>query len=124
MPSTSFLSTAQRDSLSLQLQSRFTELAHSRAARMRVLTPEAAPQAQDPDEAGQRAAAGEVDAAVADIDGSESAAIASAMQRVHGPDYGWCIDCQAAIPFARLSAEPHALRCAACQTIHEQELPT
>jgi RNA polymerase-binding transcription factor DksA len=123
MASTSHLSPLQRDALSLQLQSRFAELAQAAAARARAVLPDAMSPAQDPDEAGQRAAAGEVDAAVADMDGSESAEIGRAMQRIHGPDYGWCIDCQAAIPFERLSAEPHALRCAACQTIHEQDLP-
>lgn len=124
MSFTPLLSPVQRDELSLQMQSRFAVLARLRAARARALSPDAMSQAQDPDEAGERAAAGEVDAAVADIDGSESAAIASAMHRVHGPDYGWCVDCEVAIPFARLSAEPQALRCAACQTIHEQDLPT
>lgn len=46
-------------------------------------------------------------------------AVLSALQRIHDKEYGLCIDCIAAIPFKRLCAEPHALRCAACKSRHE-----
>ncbi|WP_432257342.1 TraR/DksA family transcriptional regulator [Cupriavidus sp. TMH.W2] len=36
---------------------------------------------------------------------------------------GVCIDCQQAIPFARLQAYPAAMRCTACQNLHEQRHP-
>jgi DnaK suppressor protein len=41
--------------------------------------------------------------------------IEAAQGRVHEPDFGLCVDCEADIPFARLEANPSAKRCVACQ---------
>jgi RNA polymerase-binding transcription factor DksA len=38
----------------------------------------------------------------------------SALERLHQPDYGVCIECRADIAFARLEADPDALHCQAC----------
>jgi len=62
----------------------------------------------------------EVDDAVADIDSREFSAITQALLRIHGPDYGLCVDCHLAIAFERLQLEPQALRCTACQALHER----
>ena len=41
--------------------------------------------------------------------------IEAAQRRVHEPDFGLCVECDADIPFARLEANPSAKRCVACQ---------
>jgi RNA polymerase-binding transcription factor DksA len=47
--------------------------------------------------------------------GEELRAVESALARLHQPDFGVCVDCEADIPFARLQADPSALRCSACE---------
>lgn len=44
----------------------------------------------------------------------------AALRRMDGPDYGLCQDCGAPIPVARLVANPAAVRCVACQAVHEK----
>ena len=77
---------------------------------------------QDTDDAPQRASDREVEITLSQIDLQELAAVRNARQRVHEEDYGACIACGQAIPFERLSVEPQALRCVACQSIHERTL--
>lgn len=38
----------------------------------------------------------------------------AALQRLHQPDYGVCIECGKDIGFVRLEADPDALHCGAC----------
>jgi RNA polymerase-binding transcription factor DksA len=45
--------------------------------------------------------------------------VEAALARVHEPDFGLCIDCDADIPFARLEANAWAKRCVACQATAE-----
>jgi DnaK suppressor protein len=45
-----------------------------------------------------------------------------ALVRVHEPEYGVCADCGEDIPYSRLSANPVATRCTACQTRAEHVL--
>ena len=49
-------------------------------------------------------------------EGEELRAVESALARLHQPEFGVCVDCEADIPFARLQASPTALRCPACET--------
>ena len=44
----------------------------------------------------------------------------AALVRMESKDFGLCVDCGAAIPAARLVANPAALRCVACQEVHEK----
>lgn len=44
----------------------------------------------------------------------------AATKRIDGEDFGICEDCGAAIPAARLVANPAATRCTACQSVHEK----
>jgi phage/conjugal plasmid C-4 type zinc finger TraR family protein len=44
----------------------------------------------------------------------------AALARLHEPDFGLCVDCDAEIPYARLSANPTATRCVTCQAQHER----
>jgi len=45
----------------------------------------------------------------------ELRAVSAALERLHEPGFGLCEDCGAEIPYARLSANPAARRCIACQ---------
>jgi len=76
---------------------------------------------QDTDDAPQRASDREVEITLSQIDLQELAAVRNARQRIHDEDYGLCVGCKQAIPFARLSIEPHALRCVICESIHERK---
>ena len=38
----------------------------------------------------------------------------TALQRLHQPDYGVCIECGKDIAFVRLEADPEALHCGDC----------
>ena len=44
----------------------------------------------------------------------------AAAARIEGEGFGACEDCGAAIPAARLVANPAATRCVACQELHEK----
>jgi RNA polymerase-binding transcription factor DksA len=41
-------------------------------------------------------------------------ALQAALQRLHQPDYGVCIECGRDIAFVRLLADPDALHCGDC----------
>jgi RNA polymerase-binding transcription factor DksA len=47
-------------------------------------------------------------------------ALEAAMGRLAAGTYGRCADCGTDIPVARLRAQPAALRCVACQDVHEK----
>ena len=51
---------------------------------------------------------------------AELRALEAARERLAQGSYGVCASCGDDIPFARLSAEPAALRCIACQRVHEK----
>ena len=40
--------------------------------------------------------------------------LGAALERLHMPDYGVCIECGKDIAYARLEADPDALHCQAC----------
>lgn len=44
----------------------------------------------------------------------------AAATRMDSKDFGLCADCGAAIPAARLVANPAATRCIGCQSLHEK----
>lgn len=44
----------------------------------------------------------------------------AALERLHDPGFGLCEDCGADIPYARLSSDPVATRCVACQAQRER----
>jgi DnaK suppressor protein len=55
-----------------------------------------------------------------DRDADELRRIDSALLRLNDGSYGLCVDCDRAIPVARLDAEPTALRCVQCQELYEK----
>jgi RNA polymerase-binding transcription factor DksA len=123
MPSTAHLSQDQRVVLANLLQARLVDLERVRAAQLQGQTQVVSARQtllQDADDATQRAGEHEVEGTVGDIDSGEFQAVSDALQRIHHADYGLCVDCQVAIPFARLLIEPQAVRCAGCQALHER----
>ncbi len=71
------------------------------------------------EEAGAEVEQGLNDAEVA-RDLGELRAIAGALARLEAGRYGLCSDCDELIDERRLAAEPHAVRCTACQGRAEQ----
>jgi DnaK suppressor protein len=51
---------------------------------------------------------------------NELAEVEQALARLADARYGECVDCESAIPYARLAAYPSARRCVACQEAAEQ----
>lgn len=74
---------------------------------------------QDDDDAPQREGEREVDMALSDLETLQIGAVSEALLRLKEGRYGGCADCGAHIPFGRLQAEPWALRCLACEALHE-----
>jgi RNA polymerase-binding transcription factor DksA len=104
-------------------------------ARSRALADELRGDAERAREETYGALAGPVtdngDAAVADLlsdidnaelsrDLAELRALEAAKARLAEGSYGRCADCEADIGFARLKAQPGALRCVDCQRVHEK----
>lgn len=61
-----------------------------------------------------------IDSAGYERDLAELAEVEAALARVQEGRYGLCRDCSEPIPSSRLTAQPWASRCIACQTRHEQ----
>jgi DnaK suppressor protein len=62
----------------------------------------------------------EPEAVALELDVAELRAVEAALARVHTPEFGLCEDCNAEIPFSRLSANPAATRCVGCQAQRER----
>ena len=75
---------------------------------------------QDGDDATQRDADREIDLARTDHIVREMSAVDAALARLERGEFGRCADCDAAIPFERLRANPSALRCVACEDLFEK----
>lgn len=121
----SHLTAAQRDLLRRALTKDLRRLDQSQADLLggvdraehahQVLT-------DDGDEIRQHGAERAMDFAVADRQTQAIGALAEALRRVDSDAFGDCTDCGAPIPFARLRAEPWALRCVACESAREARL--
>ena len=68
-----------------------------------------------------------VAALIADLDQAELSRdvdelrdLEAAHERIANGDYGVCVDCGRDIGFERLRATPSAIRCIACQALHEK----
>ena len=62
----------------------------------------------------------EIDLSEAMRDIDEWRRLRGALRRADEGTYGVCTDCGKDIPFARLQAQPSALRCVDCQARHER----
>jgi DnaK suppressor protein len=105
------LTHAQRAQLKAALEARRSELDQRLAAHLQ----------QDGDDAPQRDSDREVELALSDQELQELGEVSRALQRVSGERYGLCTGCGVPIPFDRLTLEPQALRCVACEARHEQQ---
>lgn len=65
----------------------------------------------------------ETNFAMSEHETAELADIDRALELMDKGDHGTCIDCEVPIPVARLMATPTALRCIACQSVHESHHP-
>lgn len=63
---------------------------------------------------------GDLSAARLDHEVRQLRELEAAAARLDSGDFGLCEDCGAAIPVARLVANPAATRCVACQELHEK----
>ena len=117
------LTTGQRALLESELRSRQRELDRqlsdhqgglSRAEHARELLN------QDSDYISHREADREMDMALNDREVAELGAVSAALRRLAEGRYGMCADCDEAIAFDRLKAEPWALRCLACESRRER----
>jgi len=119
-----YLTPEQLGALERQLSERTSVLRNEIAAALRRSdSPGAAGLANHLDEIDDEAVADlETSIEVAEIerDMRELRRAKDALRRLGTPGFGICFDCGAEIPFARLSAEPTATRCFACQTIAER----
>ena len=97
-----YFTIEQRETLEMMLQS-----------RARILREEIREDAQADLNA-------EPEAVALKLDVAELRAVEAALARLHTPDFGLCGDCAAQIPYSRLSANPAAHRCVACQAKHER----
>lgn len=61
----------------------------------------------------------DIEHAEVERDRGELAAVQTALRRMAEGTFGACIDCGEPIPVARLTAQPEAARCIACQTRFE-----
>lgn len=117
------MNTPISDTFDAQLrQMRTTLLAQVRAQRGgRVGRAEAAADALDNvgDDWAQANAERDLSIALEERESAELVAIDAALKRVADGSYGLCLDCGAAMPTARLHANPTALCCVACQDKRE-----
>ncbi|WP_240920813.1 TraR/DksA C4-type zinc finger protein [Rubrivivax sp. JA1026] len=75
---------------------------------------------QDHDDQPQREDERDVDMALSDLELRELGEVSAALRRLQAGAYGRCADCDEAIPFDRLKAEPWALRCVGCESRRER----
>jgi RNA polymerase-binding protein DksA len=122
-----YLTIEQRESLQRKLSDRAAALRDEIAAALRRSgSPEAIGLANHLDEIDDDAVAdleSSIEVAEIERDLRELRGAEKALERLHTPDYGVCIDCGADIPYSRLNAEPSATRCIACQTRAERSQP-
>lgn len=119
------LTTEQTRSLEAMLADREKQLsAEIAAAREATRQRDAARSAEviDRKADADQDAAEEVSEAETQRDIDELSAVQTARQRMNAGLYGQCIDCEEPIAFARLQAQPAAMRCARCQTGYEERM--
>lgn len=62
----------------------------------------------------------DIAAARVNLDMRQWRELEAAVARIDSPDFGICPDCGTAIPIERLIANPAAIRCVACQEVHDK----
>jgi DnaK suppressor protein len=119
----SALTTAQRTQLESALRQRQSSLDSRLAEHQGGLSrADYAHELRDPDGRDDARREGERGLAMSlsDLETRELGVVSQALARLRAGDYGRCGDCDTDIPFARLQAEPWALRCVACESVRER----
>jgi DnaK suppressor protein len=78
---------------------------------------------EDDAEHGEKRTRAAVRGAEQDRDAAELREITAALTRMDEGRYGICVDCGTDIPLARLTVQPAATRCVACQQRYEAKHP-
>lgn len=121
MPS---LSTQQIQQLQQQLQEQRTQLEETIRRELRQsdqeLAARLAEQVHDNEELSFADLVVDLNLTVIDHQVQELREVENAFLRMEQGTYGVCTECNDAIEFERLHANPAAKRCFTCQTIHEQ----
>lgn len=119
-----YFTIQQRETLRGQLEQRAAELREAIAAALRATGSEQAAglanHLEETDDEPVAALESAIEIAALEREVRELRAIESARRRLHEPEFGLCEDCDAEIPYARLSANPTATRCIGCQAQHER----
>jgi RNA polymerase-binding transcription factor DksA len=116
----SHLSAAEIDALTRRLRDiRARALHEMQDGEVRQDTPGTDREPRDRADEAEPLRQEEVRWAEMEIDRHTVADVDRAMARLAVGEYGVCVDCQGAIPQARLFAQPTAIRCAACQAVAE-----
>lgn len=119
-----YFTIEQRETLQRQLEQRAVELREAIATALRATGNDRAAglanHLEEIDDAPVADLESAIEIAALEREVRELRAVESARQRLHEPGFGLCEDCEAEIPYARLSANPAAIRCIGCQTQHER----
>jgi DnaK suppressor protein len=119
-----YFTIQQREALQHQLDQRAAELREQIATALRATGTEAAEglanHIEEVDDEPIADLESAIEIAALEREVRELRAVESARKRLHEPDFGLCEDCDVEIPYARLSANPTAVRCVKCQAAHER----
>ena len=114
------MTPAQHEEIKALLLSRREEL----QAQMLQNQENLAPPSADEGAVLQRNVAREVDQALTNIDAADITRIDRALEKMAEGSYGFCGECECAIPFERLKIEPQTQHCVACKSRWEKAHPT
>lgn len=108
------IADAQRAQLRARLERRAGELRGEIAAALRA------------SENAEPAPGSESDTRLSEAgrDAQELERVTEALSRIGSEGFGRCADCDQPIAWARLEAEPHALRCVECEALRERRSPS
>jgi RNA polymerase-binding transcription factor len=119
-----YFTIAQREALQGQLERRGAELREEIAAALRATGGERAEglanHLEEIDDQPVADLESAIEIAALEREVRELREIEAARLRLHEPDFGLCVDCEAEIPYTRLSANPAAVRCVDCQALRER----
>jgi DnaK suppressor protein len=119
-----YFTIEQREGLERQLKTRAESLCHELEHALHADTAETEHLVNHFEEVDDEALADleeSLDIAAIDREMRELREVRDALKRVHTPDFGLCVDCGAEIPYSRLSVQPVAVRCTACQAADERK---
>ena len=109
----------QRD-LQAMLRERERELQNVLQRRVRGLPSDAPSDGRDETEHAEADIQEHIEVALIQMKGDTLRRIREALVHLDAGEYGYCTECEGEISEMRLRALPFAVRCTACETLHEQ----